>query len=152
MSSLYAFSLGWNVPLVQLHNVENHLGTVNRLTTPGALIPVSIASSIADPLPVRTNDQAGGESGDGFMNQDWFLRLTQYGYLALLNEVWAGGTTTQTALTIYTRRHEYADFVRYNVWAIRPSPARGDVVPERDNAFNGAFRIRVPLRDLVEAS
>lgn len=145
----YAFAAGWNVALASLNNVENHLGSRNRRTLTGMLEPVTIRSSIIDPFPVRVNDQAGGESGDGFVNQDWQLTLSLYGYKYLIDAYFASETVAQAAWTVYTRRHTLASFIRYNCWAILPSAAAGDVVPLRADSFNGVFSVRLRLRDLI---
>lgn len=145
----YAFFPAWNTALGSLNNVENHFGSRNRIKVNGELLPVTIRSSIIDPLPVRVNDQAGGESGDGFVNQDWFLTLALYGYKYLVETYFASETVSQAAWTVYTRRHTLASFVRYNAWAILPSIANGDVSFLRDDSFNGVFRVRLRLRDLI---
>lgn len=146
---LYAFAAGWNVALGALNNVQNHLGSNNRLATGGALIPVTIRASIIDPMPVRSNTMDGGEVGDGFVNQDWMLSLALYGYKFLLDTYFASETVAQANWTIYTRRHQLAAFQRFNCIAVCPSPANGDVVFPREDAFNGAFNVRVRLRDLI---
>lgn len=145
----YAFAAGWNVALASLNNVQNHLGSRNRLTTGTALLPVSIRASLFDPFPVRTNPLDGGEVGDGFITQDWTLGLTVYGFKYLLDTYFASETVTQASWTIYTRHHQLATFARYNCIAILPSPARGDVTLPRDPNFDGTFVVRIRLRDLI---
>lgn len=152
MATEYAFAPGWNTPLNQLNNVENHLGSRNRIALGRELIPVTIRSSVIDPFPARTNDQAGGEVGDGFLNQDWVLSLALYGYKFLLDTYFASETVTEQAWTIYTRRHVLASFQRYNVWTILPSVANGDITLPRDNQFNGVFQVRLRHRDLILSS
>jgi hypothetical protein len=145
----YAFYPAWNTALASLHNLENHLGSRNRITVSGELKPVTIRSTLIDPFPVRNNDQAGGESGDGFVNQDWILTLALYGYKYLVDTYFASETVAQAAWTVNTRRHTLAAFQRFNCWAILPSAANGDVVPLREDTFNGVFRVRLRLRDLI---
>ncbi len=145
----YAFANGWSVALASLNNVENHLGSQNRITSTGERHPVSIRSSVIDPFPVRVNPMSGGEVGDGFINQEWLLTLNLYGYKFLLDTYFASETVVQRAWTIYTRRHTLAVFQRFNCWAILPSVANGDVTFPRDDQFNGVFRIRLRLRDLI---
>lgn len=145
----YAFAAGWNVAQNSLNNVQNHLGSRNRITSTSALIPVSIRSSIIDPMPVRTNPLDGGEVGDGFILQDWFLGLTVYGYKYLLDTYFSSETVAQANFTVYTRRHQLATFTRYNCIAICPSPANGDVTLPRDPSFDGTFNVRLRLRDLI---
>lgn len=146
---LYAFASGWNVALASLNNVQTHLGSHNRLTVGGALIPVTIRASIIDPFPARTNPMDGGETGDGFVNQDWLLSLALYGYKYLLDTYFASETVTQANWTVYTRRHQLATFQRFNCIAVLPSPANGDAALLREDAFNGAFNVRIRLRDLI---
>lgn len=148
-NDLYAFGLGFNVALASLNNAVNHLGSRNRITANGKLEPVTIKSSQIDPFPVRVNDQSGGESGDGFINQDWYLTLAVYGYKFLVDTYFAGETVTQANFTIYTRRHMLDDFKRYNAIGILPSATRGDITPLRDSSFNGIARVRWQFRDLI---
>lgn len=145
----YAFASGWNVALASLNNVQNHLGSRNRLTSTGALQPVAIRASLFDPFPIRTNALDGGETGDGFVNQDWILSLALYGYKYLLDTYFSSETVTQANWTIYTRHHQLATFARYNCIAICPSPAKGDVTLPRDPFFDGTFQVRLRLRDLI---
>lgn len=147
--SEYSFYPTWNTALVSLHNVESHFGSVNRARVGGELLPVTIRSSIIDLNPVRANDQAGGETGDGFVNQDWLLTLALYGYKFLVETYFASEATVQTAWTIYTRRHVLASYQRFNCWAILPSAENGDVTPLRENSFNNIFQVRLRLRDLT---
>lgn len=149
MADDYAFAAGFNVALASLNNAVNHLGSRNRITANGKLEPVTIRSSLIDPFPVRSGDQSGGESGDGFIVQDWFLTLAVYGLSFLTATYFANETVTQAAWTVYTRRHTYGDFARYNCYAILPSAARGDITSLRDSSFNGVFRVRLQLRDLI---
>lgn len=144
----YAFAAGFNVALASLNNVINHLGSRNRITASGALQPVTIRSSLIDPFPVRVGDQSGGESGDGFIVQDWFLTLAVYGYKYLVDTYYAGETVTQANFTIYTRKHLADTFARYNAIGILPSAARGDITALRDSSFNGLVRVRWQFRDL----
>lgn len=148
----YAFAAGWNVALASLNNVQNHLGSRNRLTSTGALIPVGIRSSTFDPFPVRRNSLDGGEAGDGFVNQDWILSLALYGYKFLVDTYFASETVTQANWTVYTRKHSLATFARYNCVAILPSVAQSDVTLPRDPAFDGTFNVRIRLRDLIASS
>lgn len=145
----YAFYPAHNTALASLHNVENHFGSHNRIKVNGELLPVTIRSSIIDPFPVRVNDQAGGESGDGFVNQDWLLTLALYGYKFLVETYFASETVAEADWTVYTRRHTFASFVRYNCKAILPSVANGDLTFLRDDSFNGVWRVRLRLRDLI---
>ena len=147
MSLLYAFAAGWNVALGNLHNVQDTLYPLNVLN--GKPVLVTIASSIIDPFPVRVGTVDGAESGDGYVNQDWFLSLVVGGYKYLLDTFFSSETVVATPLTVYTRRHEHADFVRYNVQAILPSPLRNDVTFIRPPSWTGVFVIKLPLRDLV---
>lgn len=151
MSSLYALALGTNIALVSLNNVENHFGAHNSLVAGGRKFPVGIQSTLIDPFPVRVQDQSGGESGDGFLLQDWLLTLTVYGYKFLVDTYFASETVTQVALTVYTKRHMLDDFRRYNALGILPSAANGDIVPPRDSTFNKVARVRLRLRDLTVA-
>ena len=148
----YAFGLGFNLPLNQLHSVVNHLGARNRVTATGRLYPVTVKSSLIDPFPVRNGDQAGGESGDGFLTQDWFLTLAVYGYRFLVDTYFSNETVTQANFTLYTRRHLADTFTRYNAIGILPSAARGDITPLRDASFNGLVRVRWRFNDLLPAS
>lgn len=145
----YAFAAGWNVALASLNNAQTHLGDRNRLTPTGEKIPVSIRASIIDPFPVRTNALDGGETGDGFVNQDWLLTLALYGYKFLLDTYFASETVTQANWTISTRRHQLATFQRFNCIAVLPSPANGDLTLLREDAYNGVFNVRIRLRDLI---
>ena len=145
----YAFAAGWNVALASLNKVQTHLGSRNRLTPTGKLIPVSIRASIIDPFPVRVNPLDGGETGDGFVTQDWLLTLALYGYKYLLDTYFASETVTQANWTIYTRRHQLATFQRFNAIAVLPSPVNGDLTLLREDAYNGVFNVRIRLRDLI---
>lgn len=151
MASLYALALGTNIPLAALNNVENHFGAHNTLTLNGRKFPVGIQSTLIDPFPVRVQAMDGGESGDGFLIQDWLLTLTVYGFKFLVDTYFASETVTQVALTVYTRRHMLDDFRRYNCLGILPSAANGDISPLRESTFNGVARLRLRLRDLLVA-
>lgn len=151
MASSYSLALGTNIALVSLNNVENHFGARNSLVLNGRKFPVGIQSTLIDPFPVRVQAQDGGESGDGFLIQDWLLTLTVYGYKFLVETYFASETVTQSLLTVYTRRHMLDDFRRYNCWGILPSAANGDVLPLRESTFNGVARVRLRLRDLTVA-
>lgn len=145
----YAFASGWNVALASLNNVQNHLGSRNRRETGARLIPVAIRASLIDPFPVRRNPLDGGETGDGFVNQDWLLSLTTYGLDFLVNTYWTNETVVSAPFTIYTRKHIHGTFARYNCYGILPSAANGDIAFMRDPYFDGTFNVRVRWRDLI---
>ena len=149
MADDYAFAAGFNVALGSLNHAVNHLGSRNRITANGRLYPVTIRSSLIDPFPVRTQAQDGGESGDGFLTQDWFLTLAVYGFKFLVDTYFSSETVVTVPLTVYTRRHMFDTFARYNCYGILPSAARGDITPLRDSSFNGLVRVRWQFRDLI---
>lgn len=145
----YAFALGTNVALVSLNNVENHLGSQNRRVSGGPLFPVAIVSPLLDLYPVRETTLDGGERGDGIVNHEWTLTLCTYGLKYYLDTYFASGASVQVNMTIYTRRHEFDTYTRYNCKALLPSRIAGDIELIQGDRL---YRVRQRFNDLELSS
>lgn len=146
--SLYAFGLGWDVPLASLNNVENHLGLHNTDAF-GSRHPVVISSPPLDFFPVRIPLSDAQESGDGIVYHEWNLTLYVGGYQFWLNTYFAVAASISVPMTIYDR-DQVGVYARYNVYAIQPSQSGGDIarVPGR----RGFYQIRQRFNDLIPSS
>lgn len=142
---LYAFAAGWNVPLVNLNNIEDVLGSRNR-TASGVLEPISIRSAVVREYSVATVLESGRVRGDGKIPHFWDTWMFSPATTYLMSQ-WT--TAASEKWTIYTRRHELGTYARFNVWAIRPGTLEeSDLVYIREEYLFA----RIRFSDLVLAS
>jgi len=141
--SSYAFAVGHNVALANLNNVEASLGSRNRKIVGGITYPVSVKSTPINLYPVRVQLGSGRERGDGRVYHAWTLQLVTYGVKYLFDTYLAGLASVSTAVTIYTRRHEFDTYARYNAYLVQPAAG------ELEYIRSGVFQVQIRFNDLV---
>lgn len=106
---VYALAPGWNIALGSLTNAESVFGYAPASQPPNLFPNAKAALS-------------GKVKGGGRIDHAWgfpdvlpMTWLTNY-----INTYFSGGTVKSAQMTIYTRRHDVATMVRYNVWAVKP--------------------------------
>lgn len=135
----YSIAVGSSVALGSLINVEDLL---YPYTKPRRIVPRSQPVSA---FPVRTTLGSGRVRGDGAISHVWeFSAIPVAAVDYLMTLLWSGGTVVSTACTIYTRRHDLADYARYNAYAVLPVPGQ-DLEYLRQNVL----RLTIRFTDLV---
>lgn len=135
----YRIAVGSSVALASLSNIEDVLWPYTR--------PLRIAprSQPVNAFPVRTTLGSGRVRGDGTITHQWeFTAIKQAALGYLLNTLLFSGGAVSTAVTIYTRDHAAAAYVRYNAYAVLPVPGQ-DITYLR----GGVFSLTLRFNDLV---
>lgn len=129
----YRWGVGQGLALAALRHVETDLWPFTK--------PLRIAprSQPVDPFPVRTMVQAGYELGDGRIDHAWQMTLPTAAIEYVIETKFSLTSTTYSACTIYTRRHDHDDFARYSAYLTRPKPGQ-DIVYLRQGVFRVTWR------------
>lgn len=110
----YSIAAGSNIALASLVNIENLFGKTKY--APNRQNPVDV-------YPVRTVTFSGRVTGEGRINHEWTFKALPIALLKLIEDNYhTNGTVTSAQVTIYTRLHNRATYVRYNAWSILPQP------------------------------
>lgn len=155
----YAIALGSDVPLVQLANVQGLLYPYNRVTSSDARMQLGVVSDPPNFNPVRIQTLDAQESSDGIVYHAWDMLLTQGAVSYWLNLIWPNAVASptgdiSTAVTIYTRQHQFANYTRQNCYAIYPTlrtpdNAQGDLIYLHKR---GVFQLHQRFNDLVASA
>lgn len=135
----YRIAVGSSVALASLTNIETLLWPY---TKPMAIAP---RSQPVNAFPVRTTLGSGRVRGDGTITHQWeFTAIKQAAVNYLLNTLLFSGGAVSTAVTIYTRDHAAASYVRYNAFAVLPLPGQ-----DIEYIRSGVLRMVIRFSDLV---
>lgn len=153
---LYAIELGTDVPLNQLQNVQKLIYPSNRITVRDARIDVPVVSNSPDTSPIRLQSLDAQESRDGVTYHAWDLALATGGINFWLNFLFPAAVASDTgdintAVTIYTRLHEFDTYRRYNCYAVYPTKQSPDN-PTADLRYahkRGLFYLHQRFNDLI---
>lgn len=138
----YRIASGHSVALASLNQIENQLFQQNRRVSGGKLYRVGIRSSILNLHSVRQVALSGKERRSGFGVVVWEMTLAVYGLKFWMDTYLS--ETVSMPVTIYTRKHQAASFVRCNALA-HPLDPDGDIEYLRQ----GVFRVRQRFGDVT---
>ncbi len=155
----YAIALGSDVPLVSLANVQALLYPYNRVTSADARMQLGVVSDPPSFNPIRIQTLDAQESSGGIVYHAWDLMLTQGAVNFWLNYLWPNAVASptgsiSTAVTIYTRQHQFGNYVRMNSYAIYPTlrasdNAQGDLIYSHRR---GLFSLHQRFNDLIASA
>ena len=138
---LYAWAAGHNVPLNQLHNMEQDIGAHNRRTLNGPLYNVGIASQPVNRFASYYKVLSGRYYGEGAPEHVLNMTLATYGVKYIFDEYLSSGDDDSVPMTLYTRIHHLATYKRYNCYLKQPSTGEnGELVYIRQNVLRGLWR------------
>lgn len=156
----YAIALGTDVPLVSLANVQALLYPFNRVTSADARMQLGVVSNPPNFNPVRIPTLDAQENSSGIVYHAWDLLLTQGAVSYWLNLLFPAAVAAptgsiSTAVTIYTRQHQFASYIRCNAYAIYPTLPTPDNAGQADLIYShkrGLFRLHQRFSDLIASS